>query len=123
MDASYYVERLIDTKPTPVVICDLEYRIVFMNTCAKKRYKKSHGEDIVGKKLHAFVDIETLSKIDMVVEWFKESKDNNKVFSQHTESNTDVYIIAIRDLDGELIGFTDIFEEREPDSGETFDLD
>ncbi len=123
MDASYYVERLIDTKPTPVVICDLEYRIVFMNTCAKKRYKKSQGEDIVGKKLHAFVDIETLSKIDMVVEWFKESKDNNKVFSQHTESNTDVYIIAIRDLDGELIGFTDIFEEREPDSGETFDLD
>ena len=123
MDASYYVERLIDTKPTPVVICDLEYRIVFMNTCAKKRYKKSQGEDIVGKKLHAFVDIETLSKIDMVVEWFKESKDNNKVFSQHTESNTDVYIIAIRDEDGELIGFTDIFEERDPDHGETFDLD
>jgi len=123
MDASYYVERLIDTKPTPVVICDLEYRIVFMNTCAKQRYKKSNGEDIVGKKLHAFVDIETLSKIDMVVEWFKESKENNKVFSQHTESNTDVYIIAIRDLDGELIGFTDIFEERDPDNGETFDLD
>ena len=123
MDASYYVERLIDTKPTPVVICDLEYRIVFMNTCAKQRYKKSNGEDIVGKKLHSFVDIETLSKIDMVVEWFKESKENNKVFFQHTESNTDVYIIAIRDLDGELIGFTDIFEERDPDSGETFDLD
>ncbi len=123
MEASYYVERLIDTKPTPVVICDLEYRIVFMNTCAKQRYKKSNGEDIVGKKLHAFVDIETLSKIDMVVEWFKESKENNKVFSQHTESNTDVYIIAIRDEDGELIGFTDIFEERDPDHGETFDLD
>lgn len=123
MEASYYVERLIDTKPTPVVICDLEYRIVFMNTCAKQRYKKSNGEDIVGKKLHAFVDIETLSKIDMVVEWFKESKENNKVFSQHTESNTDVYIIAIRDIDGELIGFTDIFEERDPDHGETFDLD
>ena len=123
MEASYYVERLIDTKPTPVVICDLEYRIVFMNTCAKQRYKKSNGEDLVGRKLHSFVDLETLTKIDMVVEWFKESKDNNKVFSQHTESNTDVYIIAIRDLDGELIGFTDIFEEREPDSGETFDLD
>ena len=123
MDASYYVERLIDTKPTPVVICDLEYRIVFMNTCAKERYRRANGEDIVGKKLHAFVDIETLSKIDMVVEWFKESKDNNKVFTQHTESNTDVYFIAIRDLDGELIGFTDIFEERDPDHGETYDLD
>ena len=123
MEASYYVERLIDTKPTPVVICDLEYRIVFMNTCAKQRYKKSNGEDLVGRKLHSFVDLETLTKIDMVVEWFKESKDNNKVFSQHTESNTDVYIIAIRDEDGELIGFTDIFEERDPDHGETFDLD
>ena len=123
MDASYYVERLIDTKPTPVVICDLEYRIVFMNTCAKQRYKKSNGEDLVGRKLHSFVDLETLTKIDMVVEWFKESKENNKVFSQHTESNTDVYIIAIRDEDGELIGFTDIFEERDPDHGETFDLD
>ena len=123
MEASYYVERLIDTKPTPVVICDLEYRIVFMNTCAKQRYKKSNGEDLVGRKLHSFVDLETLTKIDMVVEWFKESKENNKVFSQHTESNTDVYIIAIRDEDGELIGFTDIFEERDPDHGETFDLD
>ncbi|MBO4876630.1 MAG: hypothetical protein J5501_01335 [Ruminococcus sp.] len=123
MEASYYVERLIDTKPTPVVICDLDYRIVFMNSCAKQRRKLANGESLVGKSLHSFVDVETLTKIDMVVEWFKESKANNKVFSQHTDTNTDIYIIAIRDEDGELIGFTDIFEERDPDCGETYDLD
>lgn len=123
MEASYFVERLIDTKPTPVVICDLDYRIVFMNACAKQRRKQPNGESLVGRSLHTLVDLETLTKIDMVVEWFKESKANNKVFSQHTDTNTDIYIIAIRDEDGELIGFTDIFEEREPDSGETYDLD
>lgn len=123
MDASIFLERLIDTKPTPIVICDLEYRIVFMNECARKRYEEFGGADMIGKKLQTFADIETISKVDMVVEWFKESKNNNKVFSQHTDDNADVYIIAIRDENGELIGFTDIFEVRDPDRGKTYDLD
>ena len=60
----------------------------------------------------------------MCVEWFKEDKKNNKVFALHDKNNNmDMYILAIRNTNGELIGFYGRREDRTPDQGKMFDLD
>ena len=56
--------------------------------------------------------------------WFKEDRKNNKVFAFHDNTNNmDMYILAIRNTKGELIGFYGRREDRTPDQGKIFDLD
>ena len=79
MELNAYFKSFIETEEEPVIICDLDYRIIFINNAAASAYAKIGGYDMVGKLLDSFIDLETQSKINMVVEWFKESKDNNRV--------------------------------------------
>ena len=79
---------------------------------------------MVGSPLRLFFDLEAQSKIIMSVEWFKEDTENNRVFAFHDkEGNFDVYIRALRDDDGKLIGFYSYHEYRTPESGKEYDLD
>ena len=124
MDISDILSGLIDTNPSPVVICDLDYRVIYMNKTAVKDYAKYGGADLVGKLITPFCGEEAMSKVNMVIEWFKESKDNNRVFGFHTdEKNTDVYLVAIRDKKGRLAAFTSIHECRTPETGESYKMD
>ena len=51
--------------------------------------------------------------IDKVVNWFKESKDNNIMYTyRNDEENKDVYMVALRDDDGTLIGYYEKHEYR-----------
>ena len=123
-DISAIFKGLINSNPYPVVVCNLEFRIIYMNDCAIERYKKQGGKELVGKLLTSFFNPEAISKADMVVEWFKESKDNNRVFCYHNdEFNTDNYLVAIRDENGELMAFTGIHESRTPDTETPYKMD
>ena len=124
MDITDILSGLIDTSPSPVVICDLNYRIIYMNRTAKIDYEKYGGADLVGKLIAPLCGEEAISKLNMVIEWFKESKDNNRVYAFHNkERNTDVYLVAIRNKSGELAAFTSIHECRTPETGESYSLD
>lgn len=124
MELSVYLEGLINAKPSPVVICDLDYRIIFMNEFAKKSYKKYGGEKLIGQLLYNHCGLEAKTKIDMIIECFKENKDQNAIFGYHEdEDNTDIYIVAIRDSSRKLIGFTSIHENRTPDSSPEYQID
>ena len=60
----------------------------------------------------------------MTIAWFKESVNNNKVFAFYDEArNTDVYIKAARNEDGELIGFYNYEELRSRETGREYDMD
>ena len=49
----------------------------------------------------------------MVVAWFKESKDNNIIYTyRNDEENKDVYMVALRDDDCTLIGYYEKYEYR-----------
>ena len=51
--------------------------------------------------------------IDKVVAWFKESKDNNIIYTYcNDEENKDVYMVALRDHDRTLIGYCEKHEYR-----------
>lgn len=124
MEINDICKSMIDSADSPVVICSLDYRIIYMNQCAQEIYKEYGGASMIGKTLYAFMSEETKSKVDMTVEWFREDKNNNKVFTYCLEKeNKDVYLIAIRDENGELAAFGSRHEKRTPETGKPYDFD
>ena len=59
----------------------------------------------------------------MVIEWFRESSEHNIVFTTHNEKeNKDVYMIALRDESGNLIGYYEKHELRNIETAEPYDF-
>ena len=59
----------------------------------------------------------------LVIAWFKKDKGNNKVYTFHNEKeNKDVYMIALRNDEGELIGYYEKHEYRTRESMAMYDL-
>lgn len=109
MDINSFFKSVIDSDTAPVVICNLENTVVYMNPASIKRYRT----DITGKSIKSCHNAESGEKIDRVVAWFAESKDNNIVYTSHNDKeNKDVYIVALRDGKGTLIGYYEKHEYR-----------
>ena len=117
-----FFNGIIDSEEGPIVICNMDYRIIYENPAAIKYY--TPVSPLTGKLLSSVMDEEMMSKVTMCVEWFKEDAKNNRVFALHdNHNNMDMYILAIRNSDSKLIGFYGRHEDRTPDSGKLFDLD
>lgn len=92
-----------------MVICDLEHMVVYMNRSSKERY----GMDLTGKSIKVCHNADSNAKIDRVIAWFKEDVNNNVVFTMHDDrENKDVYMVALRDEKGQLIGYYEKHEFR-----------
>ncbi len=110
-------KAIIDADEAPVVICALDSTVVYMNTAAKNRYHV----DITGKSIKECHNRRSNELIDSVVAWFKESPDNNKVYtSRNDKENKDVYMIALRNGVGELIGYYEKHEYRNAELSELY---
>lgn len=106
-----YFKSIVEQDRCAVVICDLNDIIIYMNPAARERYKK-HGE-IVGKSIMDCHNEQSQAKIREVVEWFKQSADNNVIFTYHNpKENKDVYMVALRGENNELIGYYEKHEYR-----------
>lgn len=113
MDLALYFKSVLEQDTAPVVICNLEHTVVYMNSAARLRYRI----DITGKSIKACHNEESNEKIDRVVDWFKKSKANNRVYtSRNDKENKDVYMIALRDGEDELIGYYEKHEYRNKES-------
>lgn len=113
MELSVYFKSVIDQDMCPIVICNLEHEIIYMNPSAVERYAKRGGIELVGKSLLNCHNEDSNSKIKKVVEWFGGSKENNRIFTFHNlKENKDVYMIALRNHDGKLIGYYEKHEYR-----------
>ena len=124
MEMLTYFEGLINVRQSPVVMCDRDGRILFMNKFALKSYEKYGGEKMIGQLLRNYCSMEDYSKVEMMIEWFKENEENNVVFTHHDNTtNRDVYVVAIRDNKNEFIGFTGAHEFRTPETCEPYKLD
>lgn len=122
IDLTDFFKGIVDSEEGPIVICNLDYRIVYVNPKADVYYEPV--KPLAGKLLATLMDEEMMSKVVMSVEWFKEDVKNNKVFALHDKvNNMDMYILAIRNSKNELIGFYGRREDRTPDQGKEFDLD
>lgn len=117
MNLNEFFKSVINADKAPVVICNLDHTVVYMNPASIARYHT----DLTGKSIKSCHNAESNNKIDRVVAWFKESKDNNVVYISHKEKdNRDVYMVALRDDNGELIGYYEKHEYRNRETAELY---
>ena len=113
------LKSVLDRDTAPVVICDLSHTIVYMNPCAVDRYRK----DLTGRSIRDCHPPQANEMIDKVVSWFKENSDNNIIYTYHNnEENKDVYMVALRDDDGTLIGYYEKHEYRNPETDKLYNF-
>ena len=86
-----------------------------MNPASIARYHT----DLTGRNLKACHTADSNEKIDCVIAWFKESRDNNIIYiSRNDKENKDVYMVALRDNSGTLIGYYEKHEYRNRETAE-----
>ncbi|MCQ2483641.1 MAG: PAS domain-containing protein [Clostridia bacterium] len=118
-----FFRSVLEQDEAAVVLCDLNHTIVYMNRAAASRYAKSGGYDLVGKSLMGCHNDKSNEMINRVVDWFKESQDHNKIYTFYNEKeNKDVYMIALRDDDKNLIGYYERHMYRNRESGALYDF-
>lgn len=124
MELSQYFKSIIDQDRCAVVICNLQHEILYMNPSAKARYAKSGGAQLVGKSLMGCHNEKSCEKIEKVIQWFEKDADNNIVYTFRNEKeNADVYMVALRDDDGKLIGYYEKHENRTAETAKLYDME
>ena len=116
-------KSVLEQDRCPVVICDLDHKIIYMNPAAIKRYKKYGGEKLIGRSLLNCHNAKSCELIEKVLAWFAKSRENNMIFTSRNEKeNKDVYMVALRDGRGELIGYYEKHEYRNTETAGLYDF-
>lgn len=117
-------KSVLDEDNSAVVLCDLQHRIVYMNPAACARYARFGGENLLGKSLMNCHNPSSNAKIEAVLTWFRANPANNRVHTFYNEKeNKDVYMIALRDSSGELIGYYEKHEYRNRDTSPLYRME
>lgn len=116
-------QSLADLDPTPLVLCDLDHKIVYMNSAAINSYKKYGGEALLGRCLLNCHNEESKRRIEQILGWFQADPANNRVHTFFSEEeNKDVYMVALRDESGNLIGYYEKHEYRSRDLSPFYEM-
>ena len=118
------IKGVLEEDRCPVVLCDTEHKIVYMNPAACTRYQKYGGEDLLGKSLLACHNAHSAAMIQKILEWFGSDVTHNRVHTFYNEKeNKDGYMIALRGTQGELIGYYEKHEYRDQDPEPFYQMD
>ena len=121
MEHSVYYKSVLDQDETPIVICDLEHTIIYMNDTAIGSYAKWGGKELLGRNLLDCHDPRSGEMIKKVVEHFRKDEGNNIVYTFYNEKeNKDVYMVALRDEDKKLIGYYEKHRLRNREENERY---
>ena len=113
-------KSILEQDRAPIVVCDMESTVVYMNPSAIARYKR----DLTGKSIKICHPAAANEKIEQVLSWFRQSRGNNIVYTfRNDEENKDVYMVALRDGDGKLIGYYEKHEYRNRETAKLYDID
>ena len=106
MERTAIFKSVLEQEQGPVVLCDLEHTILYMNPAAVSRYAPFGGAALVGKNLMGCHNPASGEKILQVLQWFEASPENNRVHTYYNEGeNKDIYMVALRNEAGTLIGY------------------
>lgn len=118
-----YFRSIIEQDRSSVVICNLDHEIIYMNKSAIENYKNRGGAELIGKSLLNCHNPQSNEMIKKVVDWFKDSTENNIIYTFHNEKqNKDVYMVALRDKDDKLIGYYEKHEFRNLETMKMYDF-
>lgn len=123
MDLLPFFKSVLDQDRCPVVLCDLDHTVIYMNPAAGKRYAGSGGMALVGASLFQCHGPRSQEAIQKVVDWFAQDKEHDRIYtSRNDRENKDVYMVALRDSGGGLIGYYEKHEYRDRETMERYDL-
>ena len=112
------LKSVLDQDRAPIVVCNTDDIIVYMNPSAKSAYHK----DLTGRNIKDCHPKEANEKIDKVIRWFMESAENNIIYTYHNDKeNKDVYMVALRDEEHTLIGYYEKHEYRNRETANFYD--
>ena len=120
-DPEKLYKSVLEADRAAVVLCDLEHTIVYMNPAAKEQYAGWGGETLIGRSLLDCHNERSREMIVRVVAWLRAAKEHNLVYTSHNEKqHKDVYMIALRDEGGTLIGYYEKHEYRDRETMEFY---
>lgn len=124
MDNYLFFKSVLEQDRAPIVLCNLEHTIIYMNGAAVKNYEKYGGEKLLGQNLLDCHNAKSCEMINKVVDWFKKDKNNNLVYTfKNVKLNKDVYMVALRDGEKNLIGYYEKHEFRTAETMKKYDID
>lgn len=115
MNLNVYFKGIVDQDEQPVVICNIQHEIIYMNPAAVKRYENAGGAGLIGKSLLECHNPRSVEIIRRNIDMMSRDKSVNKIFEVHSTrhgGNNDVYTVAVRDESGALIGYYEKFEDK-----------
>lgn len=115
MNLNVYFKGIVDQDEQPVVICNIQHEIIYMNPAAVKRYENAGGAGLIGKSLLECHNPRSVEIIRRNIDVMSRDKSVNKIFEVHSTrhgGNNDVYTVAVRDESGTLIGYYEKFEDK-----------
>ncbi len=115
MNLNVYFKGIVDQDEQPVVICNIQHEIIYMNPAAVKRYENAGGAGLIGKSLLECHNPRSVEIIRRNIDMMSRDKSVNKIFEVHSTrhgGNNDVYTVAVRDESGTLIGYYEKFEDK-----------
>ena len=123
MELTPFFKSVLEQDTAPVVLCDLEHTVLYMNPTAIKRYASRGGAALVGKSLLDCHTPKAREIICRVLDWFAESTEHNIIYEfRNDEENKDVYMVALRNDVGRLIGYYEKHEYRNRETARLYDF-
>lgn len=121
MEAFY--KSVLESDKAPIVLCSLKHEIIYMNASAAKRYEKEGGFGLIGSSLLDCHPPWANELILKTLAWFAESHEHNVIHTFFNEKeNKDVYMFALRDDAGNLIGYYEKHAYRNRDVMPLYDF-
>lgn len=118
-----FFKSVLDQDRAPVVLCDLNHTIIYMNKAAARNYEKRGGANLVGQNLLDCHNEHSREIINKVLAWFAEDENNNMIYTfKNEKENKDVYMVALRDENRKLIGYYEKHEYRNPENASVYDF-
>ena len=117
MDLTPFFQSVLEQDTAPIVLCDLSHTILYINPTAAQRYAKRGGYALLGQNLLDCHNAQSVAAIERILDWFQADTKNNRVFTFRNEKECkDVYMIALRDSHGTLIGYYEKHAYRAPET-------
>lgn len=124
MELAQFFKSVLEEDKSAVVICDINHIIIYMNPAACENYSKRGGASLLGRSLLECHNSKSNEMIQKVMEWFKTSKSHNRIYTYHDEkANKDVYMVALRNEQGDLIGYYEKHEYRNRETKPFYQFD
>lgn len=123
MQLCSFFKSVLEQDTSAVVLCDLDHKIIYMNPAACERYARYGGEKLLGRNLMQCHNSKSGETIRQVLRWFQTSQSHNRVHTFYNEKeNKDVYMVALRDEAGRLIGYYEKHEYRDRDMTALYEM-